>query len=134
MRSISTMWTLLMSAVASTVVASIGAADPVAFTNPPEIASENGILSATLTVGPAKLAVAGENVTFPALYDGLYTPPVLRVQPGDTIRLLLKNFAQLPINLVPTNLHYHGLNVSSSPAPRTRTYSISTASRTNPTA
>ena len=112
MRSISTMWTLLMSAVASTVVASIGAADPVAFANPPEIASENGILSATLTVGPAKLAVAGENVTFPALYDGLYTPPVLRVQPGDTIRLLLKNFAQLPINLVPTNLHYHGLNVT----------------------
>ena len=77
------------------------------FSNPPEIASANGLLSATLTVGPAELTVAGENVTFPALYDGLYTPPVLRVQPGDTIRLLLNNFAQLP-----TNVHYHGLNVT----------------------
>ena len=138
MRSISTMWTLLMSAVASTVVASIGAADPVAFTNPPEIASENGILSATLTVGPAKLAVAGENVTFPALYDGLYTPPVLRVQPGDTIRLLLKNFAQLPINLVPTNLHYHGLNVTplkggtTSTSASTRAIHSNTISRSPP--
>src|SRR5512133_2175333 len=131
MRSISTMWTLLMSAVASTAVAAVGAADPVMrsgarvttasltkgqsgqpFTNPPEIASENGTLSATLTVGPAELAVAGGNVTFPALYDGLYTPPVLRVQPGDTIRLVLKNFAKLPTNLAPTNLHYHGLNVT----------------------
>ena len=77
------------------------------FSNPPEIASKNGLLSATLTVGPAELPVAGENITFPALYDGLYTPPVLRVQPGDTVHLLLNNFARLP-----TNLHYHGFNVT----------------------
>src|SRR5512147_2057336 len=75
--------------------------------NPPEIASKDGVLSATLTVGPAELTVAGQNVAFPALYNGLYTPPVLRVQPGDTVKLLLNNFAQLP-----TNLHYHGFNVT----------------------
>ena len=32
---------------------------------------------------------------------------MLRVQPGDTIQLLLNNFAQLP-----TNVHYHGFNVT----------------------
>ena len=31
--------------------------------------------------------MAGQNIAFPALYDGLYTPPVLRVQPGDTIEI-----------------------------------------------
>ncbi len=77
------------------------------FRNPPELASENGVLSATLTVGPAELSIAGQDVAFPALYNGLYTPPVLRVQPGDTVKLLLNNFAQLP-----TNVHYHGLNVT----------------------
>jgi suppressor of ftsI len=77
------------------------------FSNPAELASKNGGLSATLAVGPAELTVAGEEVAFPALYNGLYTPPVLRVQPGDTIKLLLKNFAKLP-----TNVHYHGFNVT----------------------
>ena len=77
------------------------------FRNPPEIASKDGVLSATLTVGPAELTVAGQTIAFPALYNGLYTPPVLRVQPGDTVKLLLNNFAQLP-----TNLHYHGFNVT----------------------
>jgi suppressor of ftsI len=76
------------------------------FENPPEIASSNGILSATLTVGPAQLRVAGRNVIFPALYNGLYTPPVLRMNPGDRVRILLNNFGQIP-----TNIHYHGFNV-----------------------
>ena len=34
-------------------------------------------------------------------------PPVLRVQPGDVVRLKLRNSGVLP-----TNVHYHGLNVS----------------------
>ena len=34
-------------------------------------------------------------------------PPLLRVQPGDTVRLTVQNGGSLP-----TNVHYHGLNVS----------------------
>lgn len=75
--------------------------------NPPQIISKQGVLSATLTVEPALLSVAGQQVLFPALYNGLYTPPLLRVMPGDRVTLLLNNFAQLP-----TNLHYHGFNVT----------------------
>lgn len=77
------------------------------FVQPPEVASQNGELKTTLTVMPAQQVIAGKTVTFPALYNGLYTPPVLRVQPGDTVSLLLNNFARLP-----TNLHYHGFNVT----------------------
>lgn len=77
------------------------------FQNPPAIAASDGVLSVTFTVTPAGLKVAGRNTTFPALYDGAYTPPVLRVNPGDRLRILLNNFGQ-----VATNLHYHGLNVT----------------------
>lgn len=80
---------------------------PVAFSNPPELVSKDGRLDGTLTVGPAQLTVAEEDVTFLGVYNGLYMPPVLRVQPGDVVRLKLRNTA-----LVPTNVHYHGLNVS----------------------
>lgn len=84
-----------------------GGKPPVAFRNPPEIVSADGVLSTTLTVEPAVQTVAGEAVTFPELYNGMYMPPVLRVQPGDTIELMLRNYGVLS-----TNLHYHGLNVT----------------------
>ena len=84
-----------------------GQAPVVPFSNPPEISSENGILSTTLTIEPAVQTVAGEEVTFLELYNGLYMPPVLRVQPGDVVKLILRNFGYLS-----TNMHYHGLNVT----------------------
>jgi FtsP/CotA-like multicopper oxidase with cupredoxin domain len=80
---------------------------PVPFSNPPEIASADGVLSTTLTVEPAVLTVANEEVTFLALYNGLYMPPLLRVQPGDSIQLILRNYG-----VESTNVHYHGLNVT----------------------
>lgn len=80
---------------------------PVPFANPPQISSAGGVLDATLTVGPAELSVAGKPVRFEAVYNQLYMPPVLRVQPGDVIRLRLDN--QAPES---TNVHYHGLGVT----------------------
>ncbi len=49
-----------------------GGKPPVPFSNPPEISSADGVLSTTLTVEPAVATVANEEVTFPALYNGLY--------------------------------------------------------------
>jgi suppressor of ftsI len=80
---------------------------PTDFSNPPEISSVDGELNTTLTVAPVELTVAGERVQFDALYNDLYMPPVLRVQPGDTVRLMLDNESTQD-----TNVHYHGLLVS----------------------
>jgi FtsP/CotA-like multicopper oxidase with cupredoxin domain len=46
------------------------------------------------------------------LYNGAYLPPVLRVQPGDSLKLHLVN--RLPSDQM-TNLHYHGTAVSPKP-------------------
>jgi suppressor of ftsI len=77
------------------------------FANPPEISSVDGVLDPTLTVGPATVEVASETVQFEALYDNLYMPPVLRVQPGDTVRLKIANESEQD-----TNVHYHGFGVT----------------------
>jgi suppressor of ftsI len=82
-------------------------ATPVPFSNPPEWVSHDGELTGLLAVEPARLRVAGKTVNFRAVYNGLYMPPVLRVQPGDVVRLTLGNFGPLS-----TNVHYHGLQVS----------------------
>src|SRR5262245_57944827 len=82
-----------------------GSAPPVSFSNPPIIESAGGILRATLTVAPTEVIVAGHVVTT-TVYNGLYMPPVLKVNPGETIRLRLINGRKSPS---PTNVHYHGL-------------------------
>src|SRR5262245_60954882 len=82
-------------------------APPVPFSNTPVITSKDGVLATTLTVEPAALTVANQQVTFLALYNGLYMPPVLQVQPGDQVHLTLRNYGVLS-----TNVHYHGLNVT----------------------
>lgn len=75
--------------------------------DPPVIASQDGILRTTLTIEAATQTVANEEVTFPELYNGLYTPPTLQVQPGDQVEIRLRNFGYQS-----TNLHYHGLAVT----------------------
>ncbi len=78
------------------------------FVNPPEIKSENGVLETELIVAPHTIVVGGEKVTT-NLYNGLFAPPTLRLNPGDTLRLKLTNQKGEGEN---TNVHYHGTNVS----------------------
>ena len=41
------------------------------------------------------------------VYNGLLMPPLLRVQPGDKVRLQLVNTSAMS-----TNIHYHGFGVT----------------------
>jgi FtsP/CotA-like multicopper oxidase with cupredoxin domain len=82
------------------------ASTPENFVDPPELKSSNGVLEVTLTSRLAKIKIGNQEFTS-TVYNGLYVPPTLRVRPGDKIRLKLRNELDNP-----TNLHYHGLNVS----------------------
>jgi FtsP/CotA-like multicopper oxidase with cupredoxin domain len=73
---------------------------------PPVVASRAGVLRVTLTARLSTVSVGGHRVTA-MVYNGLYIPPILRVRPGDTIRLTLVNELTQP-----TNLHTHALTVS----------------------
>jgi FtsP/CotA-like multicopper oxidase with cupredoxin domain len=68
----------------------------------PELASRNGVLTATLTAEPKAIVIDG--VRLDALvFNGEYGGPVLRLKPGDRLRLTLVNHIGLPVNL-----HFHG--------------------------
>jgi FtsP/CotA-like multicopper oxidase with cupredoxin domain len=65
--------------------------------------SENGVLETTLAArSDAQAAVGGMT------YDGLLPGPVLRLRPGDLLKVSLTN----NLGGAPTNLHVHGLHVS----------------------
>ncbi|MEM7397853.1 MAG: hypothetical protein AAF354_02815, partial [Pseudomonadota bacterium] len=60
------------------------------FTNPPQVASKDGVLETEFTVAPHTIELGGKTVTT-NLYNGLFAPPTLRVRPGDTLKLNLRN-------------------------------------------
>ena len=76
------------------------------FEAPPELKSENGLLETTFDVQPTTFNVAGAKVRGYA-YQGQFMGPTLRVLPGDTVRIHLRNQLKEP-----TNLHSHGMYVS----------------------
>ena len=57
------------------------------FQPPPELISQNGLLETTFNVQPTTFNVAGAEVRGYA-YQGQFIGPTLRVQPGDTVRVL----------------------------------------------
>ena len=76
------------------------------YSPPPVLRSAHGVLETTFTVRPTTFRVAGKQVRGLA-YQGGFMGPTLRVRPGDTVRIHLRN--QLG---EPTNLHSHGMYVS----------------------
>lgn len=76
------------------------------FAAPPELRSKDGVLDATFTLKKTTFHVAGTQVQGFA-YDGQFIGPTLRVRPGDTVRIHLRNELDEP-----TNLHSHGMFVS----------------------
>ena len=71
----------------------------------PEIRSHDGVLEATLIAAPLTVHVGGVEFAG-AGYNGSYGGPVLRVHPGDRLKLHLINHMPDAINL-----HFHGLRV-----------------------
>lgn len=72
------------------------------------ISSQAGELATTLTAAKSRVTVAGR--TFMSMvYNGAYLPPVLRLVPGDSLKLRLVNDLERDEF---TNLHYHGTSVS----------------------
>jgi FtsP/CotA-like multicopper oxidase with cupredoxin domain len=74
---------------------------------PPEISSENGVLSTTLTAAPRRVQL-GDFSFDGFLYNEKYNPPLLRVRLGDSLCIVFRN--DLPDD--PSNLHFHGMSVS----------------------
>ena len=71
-----------------------------------ELHSANGVLSVTLVAKEGKVHVGGLELDG-ATYNGLYAGPVLRLRPGDLLRIRLINHLSEP-----TNLHFHGIFTS----------------------
>jgi suppressor of ftsI len=83
--------------------------------DPPELVSEDGELRGTLTIAPAEIIVRGCEVISNVI-NGDYMAPTLRVRPGDTIGVRAVNqIGPADVNIdgpEPTNIHYHGMDVS----------------------
>jgi suppressor of ftsI len=77
-----------------------------ALAQPLEYRSENGVLAVTLEARPTRVRL-GNRMIDGATYNGSYAGPVLRLKPGDTLRMhFINHLPQL------TNVHFHGLAVS----------------------
>jgi suppressor of ftsI len=80
------------------------------FSEPAEIHSHGGVLTAKLTASVKAIQVAGDTVTA-RVYNGSFTGPTLFVNPGDRLKVTLVNHLDEP-----TNLHFHGFHVTPSGA------------------
>ncbi|MFL5402810.1 MAG: multicopper oxidase family protein [Gemmatimonadales bacterium] len=87
---------------------SVHSLGPVTFREPASVSSHAGVLGLTLRAKRSTIDIGGQKAVA-EVYNGSYTPPALRVRPGDVIRLRLVNHLDQP-----TNLHTHGLHVSPS--------------------
>ncbi|MEZ5115381.1 MAG: multicopper oxidase family protein [Candidatus Nanopelagicales bacterium] len=76
------------------------------FQDPPVLTSRNGRLTVDLTARAQPVVVSGKKVNA-RVWNGTFMPPVLRVKPGDNLRINLHNELGEP-----TNVHTHGFFVA----------------------
>jgi FtsP/CotA-like multicopper oxidase with cupredoxin domain len=75
---------------------------------PTVYASRHGVLDVTLVASRRRVTIAGRSV-LADVYDDSFVAPTLVVSPGDLVRVKLVDHLRQP-----TNLHFHGLEVSPS--------------------
>src|ERR1700722_10832144 len=105
--------TWLVSAGVQIFLAVFGSAQTVSVPEPPEVRAKNHVVSLTLDA-------VNENGRDTFSFEGETVAPVIRVSPGDTLRIVYIN--NLPAKSAETcavnpcmnmtNLHFHGLTVS----------------------
>ena len=84
----------------------VGGSPGEAFVSPSQLRSANGVLEVALTAA-ASMVPWGSGERYALTYNGSVPGPTLRLRPGDTLRVTLKNELDQA-----TNLHTHGLHVS----------------------
>src|SRR5262245_10205935 len=97
----------LLGGAALIALAPAAPAKQLQFQDPPTLHSENGVLALTLEAAPSEIRVKNRRATS-NVYNGLYVPPVLRVNQGDTLEIEQVNHTEdLEINF-----HTHGIITS----------------------
>ena len=82
-------------------------AKPPPFADPPSLESDGGVLAVTLDASPSEIMIKKKRVTS-NVYNGLYIPPVLRLQHGDMLEVeQINNTSDLQLNF-----HSHGVITS----------------------
>jgi FtsP/CotA-like multicopper oxidase with cupredoxin domain len=87
-------------------VGDVSSASGARLPTPQELRSTSGLLELELVAAPVMLPWNGGE-RYALAYNGSVPGPTLRVRPGDTVRVTLRNDLDQP-----TNLHTHGLHVS----------------------
>jgi suppressor of ftsI len=82
-------------------------AKPPAYEDPPTLESSGGVLSVTLEAAPTEIQINKKRVTS-NVYNGLYVPPVLRLQQGDLLEVHQVNST----SALRLNFHSHGVITS----------------------
>ena len=80
------------------------AAAPPAFQDPPFLESKGGELEMTLESVAAAIEYKKNRFAVANTFNGVYIPPVLRLQQGDALRVHQVNH----LTNLPVNLHSHG--------------------------
>ena len=110
-----------VGALGAAALGGCGSSQDNLLTQPPSAsAAKGGVVEVALTAQQTPYNLAGAVITAPT-YDGQIPGPVIRVRPGDQLRVHLKNDLPVPVaaqsvNLPNgsniTNLHVHGMHVS----------------------